>query len=83
MEPCTCHISNLRCKNQNCSLLITARGLFKSEASKILFVIMKGLKQQAFSKKECIRALRREFNHKNQINHDLFDEIANQIWCEK
>ena len=77
---CTCHISNLRCKNEKCLLLINARGLFKSEASNILRSIMTRLHQQGFTKKECVRALRRELNHKNQIQFDLFDETAEQIW---
>lgn len=80
MEPCTCHISNLKCKSQQCELLITSRGLFKTEVANILFAILKNLKKAGLERKDCIRALRRELNHKNQIQHDLFDETANRIW---
>jgi len=80
MEICTCHISNLSCKNQKCRLLIVARECFKKEVSNILINIMTRLFQQEFSKKESIRALRRELKHLNKLNLDLFDETANLVW---
>ncbi len=83
MEACTCHISNLRCKNEKCLLLITARGLFKSKLGDILGSIFENLQQQGFQKKECVRALRREVNHRNSIQHDIFDVMANAIWIEE
>lgn len=83
MEPCTCHISNLRCKNERCLLLITARGLFKKEVSNIMRAIMNNLKKSGFERKDCVRALRRELNHKNQIQYDVFEETAETIWGNK
>ncbi len=77
---CTCHISNLKCKNEKCLLLITARGTFKAEVSNMLRFIMNRLEQQGFTKKECVRALRRELNHKNKVQYDLFDETAEIVW---
>ena len=79
---CTCHISNLKCKNEKCILLITARGLFKSEINNILQSIMKNLYKEGFAKKECVKALRRELNNKNNIQYDIFDQVADRIFNE-
>jgi len=80
MNPCTCHISNLRCKNEQCYLLIVARSVFRTEVVYILSSIMKELKQEDFSARECVMALRRELKRTNNIQCDLFDQTANSIW---
>lgn len=80
MHSCTCHIRNLRCKNEKCQLLIQARGNFKSGVCDILIHLMSYLHKNGFNKKECLRAFRRELNHKNNIQYDIFDEVALQVW---
>lgn len=83
MDICTCHISNLRCKDKKCAILISARAHFKTEVSNSLHSIFKRLHKDGFSRKDCIRALRREINHRNNIQFDLFEEVAQTIWGEK
>ena len=82
-SPCTCHISNLKCKNERCEILKATRKVFKNEVCKLLHAIMRPLQMQGYTRKECVRALRRELNHKNQIQYDMFDEMADTIWGEK
>ncbi len=77
---CTCHISNLKCRNERCQILIKARGLFKQEVIKILNPLFIKLKNEGFTRKESIRCLRREILHKNNRMLDLFDETANLHW---
>lgn len=79
---CTCHISNLRCKNERCQELIAARGVFKEQVAALLRFHMGPLSLRGFDSKECVRAFRREINHKNKILLDVFDEVAKSIWKE-
>jgi hypothetical protein len=83
MSICTCHISNLRCKNERCAELIEARRVFKEQISAILRSHMGPLSLRGFDKKECLRAFRREINHRNQFHLDVFDEVARSIWKEE
>lgn len=80
---CTCHISNLRCKNPTCKQLIVAREVFRTEVAICIQRIFDHLKKNGFDKKESIRALRREILHKGKLQFDLFDQIAEEIWTEK
>lgn len=82
MEICTSHISCLRCKCAKCDLLKKIRCDFKTDVAKLTEKFMYFLKKNGCTKKESIRSLRREINHKNNLQHDLFDEVANEIWRE-
>jgi hypothetical protein len=80
---CTCHVSNLRCKNSKCIALINERANFKEKVFDITLSKMKILKENGFTKKEVVRALRREVKHVNNLQFDLFDEAAKLIWREE
>ncbi len=82
MNVCTCHISELRCKNEKCQLMKNARSSFKSDIAEKIVDLLEIMKLQGFEKKDCIRALRRELNHKNELQYDVFDVMANSIWKE-
>ena len=80
MLECTCHISELRCNAEKCLLMKEARESFKIELNKLLLGLFQKLKEKGFGKKESIRALRREANYKNELQYDIFDQIANFTW---
>lgn len=80
MNICTCHISELRCKCEKCELIRKAREIFKSEFAEMLGNTFEKLHALGFEKKKCIRALRRECNHKNELQYDIFDVMANAVW---
>ena len=79
-DVCTCHTSNLRCKNEKCSKLIKAREAFKKEVGNTVRSLFYNLKESGFERKECVRALRREILHKTNYGFDLFDEVAEDFW---
>jgi hypothetical protein len=70
----------LRCKSERCAILIRARETFKLHVGKILHLSFEELEERGFSRKECVRAMRREILHRNRMQQDVFDEIANNVW---
>lgn len=83
MNPCTCHISNLRCKNEKCEHPIIEQEAFKTSMCYVLEGIMRVLKDQGFDKKTCVKALRRELNHKDQLELAACDEIADKVFIKQ
>jgi hypothetical protein len=79
-KPCTCHISELRCKCEECTLLIEARKIFKTEVCELIMKSFLELKYLGYDRKKCIRSLRRELNHKNELQYDIFDQVAQKLW---
>lgn len=74
MQVCTCHISNLKCKNVKCEKLKNARRAFAEDASRILRTIYVDLLREGFDRKQIITALRREINHKDSLGYDIFEQ---------
>ena len=79
-EPCTCHITETKCTNPSCQTVKEIRATFKIDAGESAFLSLKILKGHGVSRKNAIRALRRELNHKNNLGYDIFEQMAERIW---
>ena len=82
--PCTCHISEVRCKKKECAKKQRLRGKIREILSRITLEYLLKFEKIGVPKKEAVRAIRREFLKRNKYQYDLIDECALMIsWRAK
>ncbi len=59
---------------------VEASRFFKESVQNVLKNVMEELMFHGYTKKEVVRALRHELKHKNELQQDLVDEMAEKVW---